>query len=332
MRELLKQSMERLSRGERVIWCVILSAEGSTPRGPGAKMAVFEDGKTVGTVGGGAVELQAARFAGTVSDGQAALRDYDLVSGGTQATGMVCGGHVRIGFFPLEPGDGELLETMRLAWEGQLAPETDFWLDLVFREDGFSLNVLRRPDLHSEGERLPAVPTLFEKDGTLRYVEPLNRDYRVWIFGGGHVSAALVPVLLPLGFPVTVYDSRPELAVRSRFPGAEVLLGDFNSLSQSLTIKPQDYVVVMTPGHEMDFEVLRQVLRTLATYIGCIGSRRKTAYVNQKLREEGFSEADLARIHAPIGLPILARTPEEIAISIAAELILHRAGPREGNP
>ena len=76
----------------------------------------------------------------------------------------------------------------------------------------------------------------------------------------------------------------------------------------------------------MDLEVLRQALRTPATYVGCIGSRRKTAYVNQKLREEGFSAADLARIHAPIGLPIQARTPEEISISIAAELILHRAG------
>lgn len=325
MVELLKQSIERLSRGERVILCVILSAEGSTPRGPGAKMAVFEDGKTVGTVGGGAVEFQAARFAGTVPDGKAEVRDYDLISGGSEATGMVCGGHVRIGFFPLEPGDEDLLETLLLAWEGKPASETGSWLELVIREDRFSLQVLVQPDLHSEAERLPGVPTLFERDGALRYVEPLNRNYRVWIFGGGHVSAALVPVLLPLGFPVTVYDSRPELAIPERFPGAEVLLGDFNDFSDKLTITARDYAVVMTPGHERDLEVLRQVLRTPATYVGCIGSRRKTAYVNQKLREEGFSEADLARIHAPIGLPIQARTPEEIAISIAAEMILHRA-------
>ena len=161
------------------------------------------------------------------------------------------------------------------------------------------------------------------------YTEPLGRNYRVYIFGGGHVSAALVPVLLPLGFPVTVFDSRPELAVPERFPGAEVLLGDFNDFSGRLTITEQDYAVVMTPGHEMDLEVLRQVLNSPATYVGCIGSRKKTAYVNQKLREEGFSEEDLARIHAPIGLPIQARTPEEIAISIAAELIRHRAQLRE---
>ena len=83
--------------------------------------------------------------------------------------------------------------------------------------------------------------------------------------------------------------------------------------------------MVMTPGHEKDLSVLRQVLRTPASYIGCIGSRKKTAYVNQKLLEEGYSETEISRIHAPIGLPILAKTPEEIAISIAAEMILHRA-------
>lgn len=325
MRELLKQSIERLSWGERVVWCVILAAEGSTPRGPGAKMAVFTDGKTVGTVGGGAVELQAAQFAGTIPDGKAVVRNYDLISGGSEATGMVCGGHVRIGFFPLEPGSEDLLETMLLAWEGKLFAKTGAWLELTVKENGCSLDVLEAPDLHSEGERLPGVPTLFAQDGVLRFTEPLHRDYRVWIFGGGHVSAALVPVLLPLGFPVTVFDSRPELAASERFPGAEVLLGDFNDFSGRLTIRERDYVVVMTPGHEMDLEVLRQVLKTPAAYVGCIGSKRKTAFVNQKLREEGFSEEDLARIHAPIGLPIQARTPEEIAVSIAAEMILYRA-------
>lgn len=328
MRELLLQSIERLARAERVIWCVILSAEGSTPRGPGAKMAVFEDGKTVGTVGGGAVELQAAQFARTIPDGKAVVRDYDLISGGSDATGMVCGGHVRIGFFPLEPADKNLLETMLLLWEGKLPNQTGHWLELTVREEGYSMTLLEGPDLHSDAERLPLVPTLFECSGVLRFVEPVNRNYRVWIFGGGHVSAALVPVLLPLGFPVTVFDSRPELAVPERFPGADLILGDFSDFSASLTIRAQDYVVVMTPGHQMDLSVLRQVLRTPATYIGCIGSKRKTAYVNQALLEEGFSEADIGRIHAPIGLPIKARTPEEIAISIAAELILHRA---EGN-
>ena len=326
MRELLEQTLTRLDRGEVVIWCVILSARGSTPRGPGAKMAVFADGAAHGTVGGGAVELQAIQFARTLCSDRAVVRDYDLYSGGSEATGMVCGGWVQMAFLPLGPEHAARIGTLLGGWDGSLAQGGDWWLELVIDRDGaFSLSLRGDTDLHSQAERLPRSPTLCASEEALRFLEPLGHSERVYVFGGGHVSAALVPVLLPLGFPVTVLDPRPELAVPERFPGATVLRGDFAALSDAVTLTQRDYAVVMTPGHEMDLAVLRQVLRTPACYVGCIGSRRKTAYVNQKLREEGFGEADLARVHAPIGLPIQARTPEEIAVSIAAELILHRA-------
>ena len=323
MRELLKQTLARLSLGQRVVWCVILSAEGSTPRGPGAKMSVFEDGTSFGTVGGGAVEYQVIELAKALGD-RAFVRSFDLHSGGSEATGMICGGRVEIGFLPFPSQAAapiaEMLKT--------LCEPGDHWLRINIEADGgFGYGLIPDLDAHSDPctQRPAATPILERKSGGWIFTEPVAREYRVYIFGGGHVSAALAPVLLPLGFPVTVFDSRPELAVAERFPGAEVILGDFNDFSDKLTLSARDYAVVMTPGHEMDLEVLRQVLKTPATYVGCIGSRKKTAYVNQKLREEGFSEADLARIHAPIGLPIQARTPEEIAISIAAEMILHRA-------
>lgn len=324
MVELVEQSLRRLRAGEWVVWCVILSTRGSTPRGVGARMAVFPD-DTFGTVGGGAVELQVIQFARTLPPGRGQVREYDLISGGSKATGMVCGGYVRIGFFPLSPADPQLTETLeRLAEAAHEAQPR--WLESVIRPDGsFSLDILTEVDLHGEAPRRPRTPTLEESDGVLRLTEPIGRNYTVYLFGGGHVGRALVPVLLPLGFPVTVFDPRPELAREENYPGAKVILGDFSAISDRITVTERDYAVVMTPGHTMDLEVLRQVLRTPASYVGCIGSRQKTAYVNQTLREDGFSEADIARIHAPIGLPIKAKTPEEIAISIAAELILHRA-------
>lgn len=326
MRELTEQTISRLQAGQRVVWCVILSAEGSTPRGPGARMAVFSNGETLGTVGGGAVELQAIQFARTrFDDPRCVVRDYDLISGGSEATGMVCGGTVRIGFFPLPPENTELIQTLTQVQEA-LDADADCWLESVLRPDGsFSLSILADTDLHSDRPRLPWETTLEEADGVLRLVEPIQRNCMVYLFGGGHVSRALVPVLVGLGFPVTVYDPRDELAKQERFPGARVILGDFDRISEHLRLTSRDYAVVMTPAHTMDLNVLRQVLRTDATYIGCIGSKRKTAYVNQALLEEGFSQADIARIHAPIGLPIQAKTPEEIAISIAAEMIMHRA-------
>ena len=113
------------------------------------------------------------------------------------------------------------------------------------------------------------------------------------------------------------------------FPQAQqVVLGDYTRIGDFLTLTQDDYAVVMTPGHQSDFEVLEQVLRTPATYIGCIGSSRKVAAVKARLMAAGISEADTARLHSPIGLSIGAQTPDEIAISIAAEMIAHRARRR----
>ena len=176
-------------------------------------------------------------------------------------------------------------------------------------------------------------PGLFTTHAVLRkgepliYVEPLMRAGRVYVFGGGHVGQALVPVLAKIGFRVTLYDNRPELADKANFPQAErIVCGPFDAI----TVKPteNDYVVIMTSGHQGDFALLSQVLRLKTRYVGCIGSRHKIARTQQLLREAGISEEAIASIHSPIGLPILAETPDEIAISIAAELIKCRAESR----
>lgn len=158
------------------------------------------------------------------------------------------------------------------------------------------------------------------------YVEPLRHAGSVYIFGGGHVGRALVPVLATVGFRVVMYDNREDFAKKENYPAAsDVIFGDFSDLSDKVTLTANDYAVVMTPGHQADYEILAQVLRSDATYIGCIGSRTKVAKTRERLLGDGFSEANIARIHSPIGLPILAETPEEIAISIAGEMIEHRA-------
>ena len=158
------------------------------------------------------------------------------------------------------------------------------------------------------------------------YVEPLTRAGYAYIFGGGHVGAALVPVLASVDFRVVVYDNRPGFATPEHYPQAErVILGDYLDIGAHLTLTENDYVCIMTPGHQADREVLLQAMRSPATYIGCIGSRHKIASTNKSLMENGIPETELARIHAPIGLDILGQTPAEIAVSIAAEMILHRA-------
>ena len=148
----------------------------------------------------------------------------------------------------------------------------------------------------------------------------------MYLFGGGHVGQALVPVLAGIDFRVTVLDNRKELANKKTFPLAdEVIFADFSNIYERITLAPDDYVIIMTPGHQADYQVLEQVLRRKTRYVGCIGSRHKIARTQQLLREAGISEEAIVGVHSPIGLAIGAETPAEIAISIAAEMIRCRA-------
>ena len=262
MKALFTSMLQALAQGEGVVLCSILASSASTPRGAGAKMAVFADGHTEGTVGGGAVELESGKLAMEVlKTKQSLVHGYCLAPNEVADIGMICGGNVTVFFQYFDP-----------------------------------------------------------------QAEPLTRAGYAYIFGGGHVGAALVPVLASVDFRVVVYDNRPGFATPEHYPQAErVILGDYLDIGAHLTLTENDYVCIMTPGHQADREVLLQAMRSPATYIGCIGSRHKIASTNEYLMENGIPEAELARIHAPIGLDILGQTPAEIAVSIAAEMILHRA-------
>ena len=161
---------------------------------------------------------------------------------------------------------------------------------------------------------------------------PLPIGERAVIFGGGHCAQALAPLLHTVGFRVTIFEEREEYGCRENFPLAEqIIVGDYTRISDWLQFTGDDYIVIMTNGHSYDLEVQDQVLRGDFAYVGVIGSKKKTAAVNQKLRERGVSEEAISRVHTPIGTAIKAVTPEEIGISIAGELIYTRALRREAS-
>lgn len=275
MNQLFKYIYSALEKEKNVVLCSIVEATGSSPRGEGARMAVFADGTTAGTVGGGAVELQSIQFAKEIfQTGQSQEKVFRLSPNDVEDIGMICGGEVTIEFRYLSYEN-----TKDMQWVRDFGDEME------------------------------------------------HQKRRVWLFGGGHVGRALVPVLHSIDFSVIVYDNRKELAVKEQFPLAtEVWYGSYDTLDDRIQIEAKDYVVIMTPGHQGDYEILQQVLHTPATYIGCIGSRRKVAVTTKRLQEAGHSLENISRIHSPIGLSIHAETPAEIAISIAAEMIAHRAG------
>ena len=284
--------------------------DGSAPRGKGSQMLVGESGLLSGTIGGGAVELHSIQLAQAMLAGEPVpvLHEFKLNKSGE--LGMVCGGDVTV-----------LLTA---------APLVDTAWDTVAAE------VLRRVRGRIPGYlTLPmdgSAPCVTDEPETAadRLSLPLPVGERALIFGAGHIARALTPLLRTVGFRPVVFDDRPGFAVPENFPQAdETICGDYERIDDYLTVTPEDYVVVMTNGHEHDFQVEVQVLRKTVAYVGVIGSRKKTAFVNQRLREAGIGEEAIASVHTPIGTAIKAVTPEEIAVSITGEMICVRATRRE---
>ena len=207
----------------------------------------------------------------------------------------------------------------------------DTWLVRQIREERITAMGLADRNGFRHLDMPPAeLPELLQNKAVYQegwFAVPVVKAGRVYIFGGGHVSQALVPAIAAVGFRPVVYDDRPEFADMTLFPQAEAALcGSFEELSRQVAVTADDYVVIMTRGHQADYEVLAQLLRSGARYLGCIGSKRKLALCRDRLLEAGFTAGEYARVHAPIGLAIGAETPEEIAVSVTAELIAVRAG------
>jgi len=328
MRKLFQSVSDALTEGKNVELVSVLEAHGSTPRGAGAVLAVFADGSIKGTVGGGNVEYEATELAkALLKDGKNAVRSFRFVQGDAASLGMVCGGDVTLHFHFLSAGDKEirlLLQELLTAMD----ENTDLWL--ARRLDGAEVLFTGLAD--SRGmQRVDGLPKEYlinkaEFNGGW-FVIPVLKAGRVYIFGGGHVSQALVPAIAAVGFRPVVYDDRPEFTDKALFPQAEATLcGSFEELERQITVTPDDYVVIMTRGHQADYEVLTKTLRSGAKYIGCIGSRKKLALCRDRLLEAGFTAEEYAKVCAPIGLAIGAETPAEIAVSVTAELIAVRAG------
>jgi len=154
------------------------------------------------------------------------------------------------------------------------------------------------------------------------FIDILQPKEEVLIFGAGHIAVCVSKLAKMLGFKVTIVDDRKEFANQNRFPEAdEIIAEEIEEALTHLNITPSTYIIILTRGHLKDEEVLTSVIRSGAAYVGMIGSRKKNATVFQHLEEQGISAQELKKVHAPIGIDIGAQTPEEIAVSIMAEII-----------
>ncbi|MBR5970765.1 MAG: XdhC family protein [Lachnospiraceae bacterium] len=314
------------------VLCTIIAEEGSVPRKSGTQMAVFPDGSFLGTVGGGAVEHMAGQYAKSLctrQDAYTEVRHYGL--DGQQReniTGMICGGALSILFQKMDRRSLEHLSPLKTLRAG-----TQSLYLLMPLPDG-AAGAASEPLILCGEEELPDGVRLQRKkqpvlQGQL-FVAPVALRGMVYLFGAGHVGRALFGILRSTGFPVVVVDDRPAMLEDPSFDDAErKICMPYHAFPEALPISADDYLVVCTSGHGGDVDVLLQMLPHQPLYAGCIGSKKKAAAVAQKLLEAGLDEALVARIHSPIGLKIKAKTPEEIAVSIAAEMILCRAEATE---
>lgn len=345
MHRLAEHTRETLARGRAVVLAKIVSRRGSAPRAAGSQMVIPAEGPPLGTIGGGVLEARAIEQAQhLLTCGRSALLEVSLTWEDTATMDMICGGAVEILLDHVAPtpenrdlfarwaalldqgAAGRLVTVVR--GEGPAIERVDRFLVLG---DGAVhgsaplpqgvLESLRQGDGPAEGLQVLAAP------GATVLCETAPRVVSALFCGAGHVAQAAAALAARVGFRVEVLDDRGAFANAARFPAAAAVhvVPDF---SRALSVRPADdatFVVILTRGHLHDRTVLAQALRSPAPYIGMIGSRRKRDAIYARLREEGFGEADLARVHAPIGLDIGAETPEELAVSIVGELIRVRA-------
>lgn len=162
------------------------------------------------------------------------------------------------------------------------------------------------------------------RKGLSVFFDVMSARMELVICGAGHIAIPLARFTKEVGFAVTVLDDRPDFASTSRFPGCQVIADDFISALRSITINRLTYLVIITRGHEHDVECLQEIMPYESAYVGLIGSRRRVSFVLEMLAEQGIPKERLADICTPIGIPIGAESPEEIALSITAELVCVR--------
>ncbi|MEG0431152.1 MAG: XdhC family protein [Anaerovoracaceae bacterium] len=335
MRKLFKILKEQMEAGNSITMVSVTGSSGSTPRGAGARMLVGKEGRIYGTIGGGAVEYLCQQKAQEVLETKKSFNEsYRLKPNQVQDLGMICGGDVDC-YFQYISNDDEKVKALVEHGLALFADEEDAWLITDITEGQSSQMGIYSKAFGTFGievseeitNDLQSKPYRIEVEGKKYYIEQINETGKVYIFGGGHVAQELVPTLARIKFRCLILEDREDFAKKELFDGViETRIVDMLNLSDvCVEITKNDYICIMTRGHKDDYEIQRQVLKTPARYIGVIGSKRKTAKVFEKLRADGYNDNDLCRITAPIGLPILAETPAEIAVSIAGELINERA-------
>ncbi len=347
METIYRALQEFLNNEESVAVATVVEVKGSAPREVGAKMIVHPSGRIVGTIGGGYGEANVIRTAqDVIESGQATQIRIELTHEISMESSGICGGVMQVYLERWQPGWDEfsalvqsiknrenvaLVTVIRSQELTQVGNKTVIWSERT-AEGGLGLGEIEdrvladaQDALRQRQHRILHYPD----QGLEVFVEVQRRPLRMIIVGSGHVAVPLAEIATMCDFGVTVIDDRPEFANKERFPDAEqVIVADIQQAVRDMDMDEDTYVVLVTRGHTLDVACLIEIIDRPLAYIGMIGSKRRVRGVFELLEQmEGIPKQKLRRVYAPIGLPIAARTPAEIAISIMGEVInVYRGG------
>lgn len=303
---------KNLKTGFPVALLAVLDSDGSSPGRAGFKMALAVNGEMNGSIGGGIMEhklVEIARKNLLTNNFKPVLKKQIHSKKAPQnQSGMICSGEQTVAIYLISPEQLSLIQTIETAISKQEPGR------LILAENGIGFEKILNPDKR--------IAFFWESDTVWRYEESLQYRDLIYIIGGGHVGLALSQLMWYLNFDVHLFDDRPELNTfqENQFTTQKTIV-NYPEIGSHIPEDPEAFVVIMTFGYRPDSVVLRQLLGKKFKYLGLMGSQAKVAQMFKELRAEGYNEEDLQTVFAPVGLPIKSKTPEEIAVSIAAQII-----------
>jgi len=332
-------------KDKKLVLATIMATKGSSPQMPGVSALFSKKGLLTGTLGGGILEARAEdRAMESLESGKSSLERFELYADISSEEEAICGGEATI-LFDAEPADHEfifqkMLRSLKNRESGILVTDihriddkihkiSRSWREKeeIFGEEAEKQDLPFREDIKKTFST--GTPVYLSKretaDGEDRevYLEPQFPLSHLVIAGAGHVGQAIAHIGHLLDFEVTVIDDRPEFANENRLPKADhIIVKDIGKAIDEMPKTADTYFVIVTRGHSHDADALKACIGSEVAYIGMIGSRRKIALMREKFMDLGWATApQFDRVFAPIGIEIQSKTVQEIAVSIAAELV-----------
>jgi xanthine dehydrogenase accessory factor len=307
--EIWQFAAERLKRNESVMLLVVAESSGSSPGRQGFKMIIAED-EMRGSIGGGVMEVELVeRAKSQIANHKSQIIEQVHQKNSPHASGMICSGRQTVIFFKLN------LNHLPVVREIANLIENHESKVLRITENEFAVKDIQSSASNFKFER--------EDETRFSFEESIGCKNKLFIVGGGHCALALSELMAKMDFHISLYDDRPNLNTldKNKYAHRKIILESYEKIDDFIAPGANHFVVVMTLGYKTDAIVIQRLIDKDFKYFGVLGSRAKMATLFRELKKAGFSEEKISQIHAPVGLPINSRTPVEIAVSIAAEII-----------